>query len=904
MTDEFFSPYQFLPLNLTTAKATTERTPYRSIAAGETDNIRHDQYANDSHSGRIVCSVITQSPCAFLSGDDDNCNTDKQAGIKQVYKTKRRGHTKVVAAIPANTLKSAMARSAEYISAAPLRVLDNRHYHRRDTMAESCKALGIIKNLGADGGLVLEPLAMHAVKGNADKTDVCADSRWAKVFNLDTPVNRRFVSYVGNYQSKAGARDVELQKKLQCRQQPLFSFQYQTHPQWCWLKTQIKPRAKNNVLLECPVKDYPLEWKEPNTRSEDHIKGCLYITGGASQHEKMGSGRSKKHELFIPFDESKRVYKERLKITNTHLADFELIANDRSEASARAQDNHAGSQAGLTGSSKPVTLPFMPIGYQNRNITLHYQKDGTSHKSRVADGDIVYFDVDENGDLTRISYSAIWRQRIPGDVWQAFDSIAPDLPTLLPWHAARKSLSAVEALFGVIEQQPDFGRARNLKGRVQVSAAHHRHGAPALSEPVLLRELSSPKAPSRQMYWKNRAGTYVKSEDFQLGSGNYGDDNADKTDTAPQGQGTVARREAHLAHQHRVLPLGVKFYTCFKDTEIAQEPWVHPLHSALVSDPDDVTNLNATRRCSRVPLIEKGQTFDFHVDFTNLDDAELGLLLSSIDPLKDSYDGTRFYHRLGYGKPVGLGHASIQIHAVFYVDRQRRYSANGLTDSRYHHVATNNAEATRELLSTPKLSAAYPIELSSVLATSQVKPLDFTSEHINEHNMTIWRGAGNPDIRVNDPRPVCYPYSVHDNQRPAVRDDVDGLEASGSATDGGEGFKWIVAVEAASRHAYENRLRMPGYINQSVNEHGHPHKLNAKVEGNTYYLLVNGKQVTIQQQAQVQEAFRNQLNAPKLRIEVSKNSTANILIKNCILPIRMPITFIYGDSTYTLRQKK
>lgn len=67
-------------------------------------------------------------------------------------------------------------------------------------------------------------------------------------------------------------------------------------------------------------------------------------------------------------------------------------------------------------------------------------------------------------------------------------------------------------------------------------------------------------------------------------------------------------------------------------------------------------------------------TFTFKIDFVNLSKYELGLLLFAID-LKNE-NGQKMYHKIGMGKPLGLGTVEIEIdHAKsFLINRQTRYT--------------------------------------------------------------------------------------------------------------------------------------------------------------------------------------------------------------------------------------
>jgi hypothetical protein len=79
----------------------------------------------------------------------------------------------------------------------------------------------------------------------------------------------------------------------------------------------------------------------------------------------------------------------------------------------------------------------------------------------------------------------------------------------------------------------------------------------------------------------------------------------------------------------------------------------------------------------RVRPWPKGSTWTFGVRFDNLSDLELGMILYALKP----NDG--FVHKLGMGKPIGLGSVEITIDRVQTIDRQKRYTADGWGKPRF-----------------------------------------------------------------------------------------------------------------------------------------------------------------------------------------------------------------------------
>lgn len=71
------------------------------------------------------------------------------------------------------------------------------------------------------------------------------------------------------------------------------------------------------------------------------------------------------------------------------------------------------------------------------------------------------------------------------------------------------------------------------------------------------------------------------------------------------------------------------------------------------------------------PVQEEDSKFSFEVDYNDLSNSELRLLLYGLE-LEEG-----LWHKLGLGKPIGLGSAKIEITAWTQIDRQARYRSLG-----------------------------------------------------------------------------------------------------------------------------------------------------------------------------------------------------------------------------------
>lgn len=216
-------------------------------------------------------------------------------------------------------------------------------------------------------------------------------------------------------------------------------------------------------------------------------------------------------------------------------------------------------------------------------------------------GQIVYFDVNAAGtEVTDLSYAAIWRKRY--HIQNAYQAL-PD--AMLPWGEQNTDLlTPAEALLGVVEEGKS-GQQRNLASRLRFTdaIAVNKKGLQQRQKQgknITLKTLSTPKLPSSNLYFS--------------ADGN-----------------TLNGRKHYLHQQHGTVDN-------------------HPVYQSRSDD-----NPQLKVRCNPVSA-NQVTTFDIH--FHNLNENELKLLAASISPNKT------FQHKLGLGKPLGLGSVKLAIQSV------------------------------------------------------------------------------------------------------------------------------------------------------------------------------------------------------------------------------------------------
>ena len=107
--------------------------------------------------------------------------------------------------------------------------------------------------------------------------------------------------------------------------------------------------------------------------------------------------------------------------------------------------------------------------------------------------------------------------------------------------------------------------------------------------------------------------------------------------------------------------------------------------------------------------IDKGSQFAFSVQFTNLETLELQMLLYALVLEQD------MRHKLGYGKPAGLGSVRFDITKLTLIDYTTRYiTKQGVTTYQGPDLACYLSGSTQTLLSTGNISLSTLNELRRI----------------------------------------------------------------------------------------------------------------------------------------------------------------------------------------------
>jgi CRISPR-associated protein (TIGR03986 family) len=619
-------------------------------------------------------------------------------------------------AIPASSLRGLISSVAEAASNSALRVLEARPYSYRVSMEKALSALGIVLMRQDERGETRPFLLPLALP--------TIPFRVGNSIVLPSPFRQQHFAkptlrvFIGN---KESIRTADFPQTFRWDDQQFYGMKLATRS---WIKNG-EVAVDNSLKIKGGSQSKFLIGQEPLDRQDpilwEDIPEAIRPQYTRGIIRSLGCyGRdippTKKHELFIPFPD-KIDEALLLAISNDALERFYDLADQRTD--------------------EDPTLPYEPQGTA-RNLSVNNDKD---HTIRLKQGDLVFFVPDPvRNQVDRISFSSIWRDRV--EIIESGKKSGATAHTffrqvneaLVPFDSRRQLLTIAEQLFGFVQQEKNTESkgALALAGRVWFSTARWEgdEGDQPYEEPITLRILDSPKPPSPAIYFKKASGkpAYVS-----------------KSMLSPK------------SHH----PQGRKFYLHRSERD-GEKPWG-------TAD----STIRAKQKVTIKP-VKAQSVFYFHLDFVNLSSIELGLLLFALKPSEG------FRHKLGMGKSIGLGTVNITPVGLFEVDRETRYSPDGLFSQRYG----------RAWIAGSGRSESWPdqyVREKSDAAESEVKEI--------ESIKVAFTDTLDPDIRValeliGDP--ANLKVSVH---TPLIQD--------GERED--KTFRWFVANDQGSGKG-EDRL--------------------------------------------------------------------------------------------------
>lgn len=711
----FYNPYQFIYSD----KISKHLTAFSAIGT-EANPIRHDKWVKDHHSGRIICQLTTQTP-TMLGGPHNRQQTPAKI---ENYRIPQNASGSL--AIPANSLRGMITSTAETISHSAMRVLDNEHYSYRKPMSEALKALGELVQK-ENGQWTLQPLAIMSARIDQSGT-LNFEPKWLKLFQ-NTALTEGLAGYLGQYNSNEKlihkGRDISHWDSFNAKE-PVFIYikkqsalneikfnkaiNIDSLTDCLHIKRIVNRRNTTTKTLagrELFKNPLPLSQQEfddlPDAEKSQYQRGLFYALGKEGRSGEMPN--TKKHELFVPYHQSI----EPIKVDKQIIDQFNRLSSQRAQTT---KDKEPALQ-----------LPFMPKGKARPRENQPF----------IDSREIVYFDMNNQQQITEVSYSAIWRKKVQKTTHHFFsDAMGKNS---LPWgEAMRCDLTPAEALFGVVSQTkktPDTA-SKNLASRIRFYDALANKEIDLEGEQTL-KVLGSPQAPSPAMYFHNQSGAGIAKTDLN----------------------------------QAIRPNGRKRYLHHRKEEVGQQIWQTKI-------PED--NIKQKVRCKP---IKQQQNFYFHIDFNNLSDDELGLLLNAIEPNyyhqanqqqsnQQQSNKTRFWHKIGMGKSLGLGSVNVATLGIYLVDRQNRYSLEGVNNLNRYQQSACFAELNE------KLQNRYPNEAQNNTQKTTHRE-QWKSQMVDKLAIEALLSIGCRDDMGD--HPVSYPYKN-------IQAQLD--------TETGNGYEWFV----------------------------------------------------------------------------------------------------------------
>jgi len=732
----FHNPYHFVPVkevddNSNWAKLPTDekkRHSQKTFAKAFVfdkklpERCRHDRYlfkdkdgkdkdGGEIYNGRILCKLKTVTPI-FVGGYKPKEGTEENPAEVTPFELDGKP------AIPASTLRGMISSIAEAASNSSLRVLENRFLHYRKKPKKALSAIGLITKDGNDYKLFplgaptmitqtkMEPIKIHRGKCIPDYTQLNKNAAFSlpnafkKAFKKAVPIKIYLNKKEVNNLIKEDLNDSEIEK-------------------FGWNKfyyIKLKSKTTQDTLIRGD-RNFKIKTLVENQRKCRNGEGPIYslllyqkgygkeIVSEKDFNDKIPNREKSKwikgiirrfpyglnkHDYFLPF--SGKMDKDCLiPIKKEAIEKFNLIAELRAEEDKQ--------------------FPYVPKSYEKSN--------------KLKEGDLVFFDVNSGGEVCELSYSAIWRDSA-GHLFDYFGEIDKEL---FPFNPERNKISPAELVFGFVEdwkdrKKGDEEEALAYKGRVRFSHGISKEEVTQF-DPVTLKILDSPKPPCPCLYFKNK--NKKKHNHFIAKAA------LNRNDHEPQG------RKFYLHHNLELE----------QDREVNGKrlaPWeTHP----ELTKPND--NNSRLQQKTRIEPINTGNTFWFHIDFENLNEYELGMLLYALQPSEN------FHHRIGMGKPLGLGTVKIETVGLFLIDRKDRYASNPFNASERYHKKFVKNESELKNAPEPYDKMIYYSTLAKDFELSQLQTIKKSfGDKIEEDIKKAIELLGDPD-QIKHPvhTPLC-----------------------------------------------------------------------------------------------------------------------------------------------------
>lgn len=647
---KFHNPYQFIPL----APSDGPHWPKIETILKERGLNRYQGL-----SGRLCCELITVTPIFIGGKRHAPAKAKDPTPVDPFYYKKQLG-------IPATSLRGMLSSLHESISSSRMRILNADHYSMRKKPGTGLSAMGEIIFDAEKNDYKLLPLTWPTLESRNGQ-EYTLDAKWKnlkgftnfprlRVF-FDPPKSSRRQYRADQMYYLEYALLGKSKEKLFINQDPL------RHPQGG--RTTNFVIGQSTKVESVPITEAEYQLLSPAEKLR-YVRGRVRSIKSPNEPYSKGqkiSNRFSKHHVFLPCPP-----RDLATPVDANLAakKFHQLA----DILTKDVDTRVPNQA---------LMPFVPIGRRSQEDRKEKTTPGTPPwATRLSHGDLVFFDIDQNtGKVTEISFSSIWRTGLmkpTGELLNTMDLLSdfdPYLPPLGMGKATRTApvLSSVEILFGVVESvskddishRSDHENLFSLASRVTISTAlPAKLSTVRTLPPVILQELSTPKPLSPNFYFslKNRRAAYTSKDGLSKEINKY----------------TLRGRKQYLhAWSNRG---GVGAVQSLDHMGYPQQASTHQPNwrTGKKSGPSS----EDLKRNVVITPIDKNQSFYFNIDFFNLEQGELEQLCAALLP------DPHFVHRIGMGKPLGLGSVRLKVNSLEVVDRPQRYLGDQADAPRVH----------------------------------------------------------------------------------------------------------------------------------------------------------------------------------------------------------------------------
>lgn len=777
---DFHNPYTFIPFGRPAPQ--DERLPWVSHASlnaadpatGLPHAHSHAHYAQGMLSGRLLCRLTTASP-VFVGAGPQASQTSNQAKLLAPFRLNRH------IALPATSLRGMLSSLHESITRSAVRVMHETTYSVRQQTG-----------LTPDGE---DPIGVNTFASSAlgrlvIGRDEAGQETWS-VVPLTLPtlepgprpevplgysqccfdqagVNRAFHKVLLEEGSMNLPFDCAYRRARQAHFDTVAGRGYWYLPiepltlddGLCVTTPLARLRQASrsgHVIGQRPsqVGAHPLSEAEflalPESARQGWVRGQLRIMKYPLRNLPPGSVR--KFDVFVPIPPGlEQPDAPSMPCTPDCRQRFMDLADEQFQLQRKSlpQDPH-------------LLLPYTPVGRPREAKPL-----------RPMTGDLVFFKptADELS-VAEISFSSIWRSRVENvgdDGERRAHGTLQFLPDahLAPLGSGKHQsmLSPSEMLFGAVElrkprapaSQPAAAQADQDADPIMAFAGKVRFGhgrslAPVrlLREAVTLKILSAPKPPSPAMYFHD-----------------------------PESPGFISKAE-YLAQPERYRHRGRKVYLhALRSLDGSgaggsRQMRVLPLDNQGLAQghrmPWETSDAGKdVKQKVRIQPIDAGQPFVFEVDFDNLTEAELESLCASLSPHAD------FEHKLGMGKPIGLGSVRIDVVGLLLVDRRSRYShAEAFSLPRYtqhwrapdfspaeYSAVQHLAKTIADLTVQPKKILCSPQQFSArqMQALRQAEPDVYQAVTLTGHRHAVRKPVHYPQLAGEDVEVKTFDWFV------------------------------------------------------------------------------------------------------------------------------------------------